>query len=120
MVRSLKTIVIYSLLFAGLLVPKVAAVALHLNPNITAIVICNGTELVTIHIGADGQPIEIATAEHAPCVLADPNAVANPAYALWTKAPRSYRATFVENTIDFRSEAEAGLLPDLRGPPAVI
>ncbi len=108
------------MLIAGLLVPKVSALALHLNPNIMAIVICTGTEMVTIHIGADGEPVETTEAGQASCVLADPNAGANPAYAVWTQAPRSYRASFVEIANSARTEAEVGLLPDLRGPPRVI
>ena len=76
--------------------------------------------MVTIHIDRDGQPVETTETEHAPCVVADPNAAVNAAYTRWTQAPRSYRATFVENASAVRSDAEAGLLPDLRGPPPVI
>jgi len=120
MIGPLKNMLIFALLTVGLLVPKVSALALHLNPNIMAIVICTGTDIITIHIGADGQPVEASEAEQAACVLSDPNAIANRAYAQWTLAPRSYRATFVENENALRSEAETGLLPCLRGPPFVI
>ena len=120
MIRRPKSIVIFFLLIAGLLVPRISALALHLNPNIMAIVICTGTEMVTIHIGADGHPIETTEAEQTLCILADAHAETTSAYTQWTKVPRSYRATFVENAMSVRSEAEVGLLPDLRGPPFVI
>lgn len=115
-----KTAILVPLMVLGLLAPKLSALALHLNPNIMAIVICTGTEMVTIHIGADGEPIEVTEAEQTPCVMADPNAIKSPEFARWTKAPRSYRVAFVDIHNDDRSQAEVGLLPDLRGPPSVI
>lgn len=120
MFGPLREMLVGALLIAGILVPKVSALALHLNPNIMAIVICTGTDMVTIHIGPDGQPLEVSEVEQTACVLADPKAIANRAYAQWTLAPRSYRARFVENENVLRSEAEEGPLPDLRGPPFVI
>jgi len=115
-----KLFVIYALLFLGLLAPKLSPLALYLSPNIMAVVICTGADMVTIYIGADGQPVEVSEVELAACVLADPSAVADYVYARWTQAPRTCRARFVENTSALRTEAERGLLPALRGPPFVI
>ncbi len=120
MFGRLRLFVVLPLLIAGMLVPKVSALALHLNPNIMAIVICTGSELVTIHIGPDGTPIEAEDTLLSPCVMADPNDVSAPAYARWTQAPRSYQVSFSDIRRPNPTEAELGLLPDLRGPPFVI
>lgn len=113
----------YSLLIlltvVGLVAPKVSALALHLNPNVMAIVICSGDALVTVHIGADGEPVETVETGHAPCVLTPPLAAASVPDLRWSVTPRSYRPTFVEIVPSARSDGELGLLPDLRGPPRV-
>jgi hypothetical protein len=120
MIVLLGAFIIFSLLIAGLLVLEVSTPTPHLNPNITATVIRIGTEMVTMHIGADRHPVETTEAGQAPYIPAAQNIGVSSAYALWTQAPRSYRATFVESTNSGRTEAEMGLLPDLRGPPRVI
>ena len=118
MIVLLRVFIVFPLLIAGLLVLEVSTP--HLNPNITATVIRIGTEMVTMHIGADRHPVETTEAGQAPYIPAAQNIGVSSAYALWTQAPRSYRATFVESTNSGRTEAEMGLLPDLRGPPRVI
>lgn len=120
MAAYLKTLFIVPALVAALLAPKLSSLVLHLHPGIMTIVICTGSEMVTLHIGADGEPVELDEASPAPCLLVNPNDIGHPAYVRWTQAPRTYRATFVEIHHDFRSQAEVGLLPALRGPPFVI
>ena len=114
-----KAVLIVPLLIAGLLTPKLSALVLHVNPNITTIVICAGNEMVTIHLDADGKPVETAETAQSPCVLADPGADIGPAYTRWTTAPKTYHRRFVQKAHMGRSQAERGLLADLRGPPFV-
>ena len=85
-----------------------------------ALVIRIGTEVVTIHTGAGGQPVKTTEVGQAAYIFADQNVGVSSAYALWTQAHRSYRAIFIESTNSGRTEAEVGLLSDLRGPPRVI
>jgi hypothetical protein len=120
MLRRVVALFLIPLLIAGVLAPKLSALILHLSPHLTTAVICTGTQMITIHIGTDEQPVEVSETDHGPCVLADPEALAHQAYADWTQAPRSYRHSFVEITQGFASAAELGLLPDLRGPPVLV
>jgi len=114
------SITVFAVATLPLLAPKVAALAVHLNSAITSIVICTGADMVVIHLGADGKPMDLAQTDHGACVVADPDANAAPIYLSWVKAPRCYQATPVDLSHGLRSQAEIGLLPDLRGPPRVI
>lgn len=118
MCSRLRLLGLVPLLILGLLAPKISALLLHLNPNVTAVVICTGTELVTIHIGADGKPVKVDEVAQAPCLLTDPDALPHPDLARWTRTPASYDVTFAALARDARTQAEIGLLQDLRGPPA--
>ena len=113
-------IVILLAISAALLLPKISAVVMHLHPGILTTVICTGSEMLTIHVGANGEPIEVAEGDHAPCVMADPGALDATPVTAWNAAPRSYRYGFNNLSRVGSTDAELGLLPDLRGPPDVI
>lgn len=104
----------------ALLLPKLSAVVLALHPGVSSAVVCTGTGMVTIQLDAQGQPVDAVQSDQSPCIMAAPQDSTAPALAVWTAAPRSYRVSFVDRSPSLRSQAEIGLLPDLRGPPALI
>lgn len=108
------------LILAGLVLPKLSVLALHLHPDITTVVICTGSEMVTISIGADGTPIETGETDQSPCLVSDGKLKQASAWVTWTMAPRSYRHGFVEKPFARPSQSELGLLPDPRGRPRLV
>ncbi len=57
------------LLTLGLLLPRTGAALADLM-GFQSLVICTGTDLVTLVISPDGTPIEVEIAEHGPCLAA--------------------------------------------------
>lgn len=120
MKRPRLTYLVLHLAALAILLPKLSAVVLALHPGVTSAVVCTGAGMVTIQLDTTGQPVEVVQDDQGPCVLAAPHDDTAPAFVGWTAAPRSYRAHFVDLSLALRSQAEIGLLPDLRGPPTVI
>lgn len=118
MTRWLKTCLILPLLL-GLVSPKIGAVLLDLHPNITQVVICTGSETVTLRLGADGTPVETRVSEDVPCVLGEAVPGARQAAAGWTQLARRYPARF-QAVPNRRPRHLAALLNrDSRAPPVV-
>ncbi|MEM1066566.1 MAG: hypothetical protein AAGJ74_13785 [Pseudomonadota bacterium] len=67
----------------GLLVPKMGAVIAGLVPGVTQVVICTGSEMITLTLGPDGAPIETEELRAEPCVMVTEAAAESPAPALW-------------------------------------
>lgn len=99
----------------GLLAPKLAVLALHLNPSILELIVCTGSERVIVHLDRDGQPIEVIDAAHSDCVFTKSDDIAY--YVRWVLAPKSYRGGFHNIAALWRGHDERGLLPQLRAPP---
>lgn len=119
MKRFLARSMVALLTMVCLLAPKVSALALHLNPDITAIVICSGSELITIHINADGEPVEITEADHTPCVMGDVNSATADFAPAWLAILLEDLYAFSESPAVTRNDAEHGALPEPRGPPVL-
>lgn len=103
----------------GLLLPRVSGVLLDLMPGVNAVVVCTGNQLVVLHIGNDGQPVEVAQNEPHGCLLADgPHtdaALAVIAALIWMTMVLT-----LPGQIDVMAgKARLRLLPVKRGPPAV-
>lgn len=54
----------------GVLLPRVSGAVLSLVPGVSMAVICTGTQMTVLHIGADGQPIEQVLDEPHQCLRA--------------------------------------------------
>ncbi|MCT4556663.1 MAG: DUF736 domain-containing protein [Pelagimonas sp.] len=67
----------------GVLLPRSSAVLAEIIPGIERITICTGTEIKTLTIGPDGQPIEESTSESPHCVMADGAAVSETPQPYW-------------------------------------
>lgn len=55
----------------GLLLPRVSGVLLDMIPGLNAVVVCTGNQLVVLHIGSEGQPVETAQNEPHVCFPMD-------------------------------------------------
>lgn len=58
-------------LVAGILLPRAGAILTELIPGIDRMVICTGTEMITLTIGPDGEPIQEIDSATPHCVMAD-------------------------------------------------
>lgn len=57
------------LIILGTLAPKVTAVLAEILPGFQTIVICTGTEMMTLRVGPDGVPIETTEAISDTCAM---------------------------------------------------
>lgn len=107
-------------LITALLAPKLSALALHVMPGAISAVICTGSELVTIQIDANGNPVEVTETDHGACLLANPDTLGWDRLAGWWAAPKSFHKAFAVHPVTFLSNAESGLIADQRGPPQMV
>lgn len=119
-VRAFRLALILSFVLLGLLVPKVSALIAHFHPQITTIVICSGSELITYQIGPDGKIVQTDERDHAPCHIATPNQLAQPLDAFWLQFSQGDDYRFSLRNDLFANRAQIALLPDSTGPPFMI
>ncbi|MEM7720271.1 MAG: hypothetical protein AAF222_13820 [Pseudomonadota bacterium] len=117
MIRFLRSCLLLPLLLWALLLPKLSVILLEFNPNIQTVVICTGTEMVTITVGPDGEPIHVDDGEDAPCVLTEDKALSVPSDPDWVALARSYAFAFVVNTNPALQRAPERLSRDSQAPP---
>lgn len=119
MMRRLRSPVLVTLLILGVLAPKLSVLALHLNPYVTAIVICDGHGMTTIHVDADGQPVDVTSTNHGDCIVVNADQTIARLDPDWRELARSYTRAFSEIEHVFASAQGVARLPDPRGPPSV-
>jgi len=120
MMRRFTTLLAVPMLIAGLLAPKVSALLLHVHPGVMAVVICTGTEMIVVHVGPNGEPIEDMASDHQPCIAAHADLTPRAALERWFEAPRSYRHRFVAIPHPMADETRLSALADVRGPPRLV
>lgn len=104
----------------GLLLPKMSAVVATLVPGVMVVTICTGSEMVTLTLNADGEPVEEVEPAVDHCVLADLVQKGPQAEAPWVALARSYRCPFVANPNPNHTCDYLRLQDPPRGPPALI
>lgn len=103
-----------------LALPRVSAVLVELIPGIDTVVICTGSEYVTITIGPDGEPLDVDESSDNRCTLSDMAGIGLRPQTFWQRLATSFDKAF--------SVAENQRLADLhltfqqpsRAPPALI
>ncbi len=107
-------------LIAGLLIPRMSAVIADVIPGIQTMVICTGEGLITLTIGADGQPVEAVETEPHPCVMSEVLTLAYADVPLWQRLAADYAHDFAirENTRVFDSHLSR--IAHSRAPPVMI
>lgn len=104
----------------ALALPRVSAVLVEFIPGIDTIVICTGSEYVTITLGPDGEPLDVEESSDNRCTLSEIAEIGIRPQAFWQRLATSFDKAF--------SVAENQRLADLhltfqqpsRAPPAVI
>ena len=94
---TLSRTVLFLFLAGALLFPKLNALLIELHPHVRTVVICTGSELVTLKIGPSGQPIEAEAASHAPCLVGTAPATGCQAFT-WARIRHATQARFVAIT----------------------
>ncbi|MEL6645900.1 MAG: hypothetical protein AAFQ79_18360 [Pseudomonadota bacterium] len=87
-------------LTTGLILPKMGGVLAGFVPGVMQVVICTGTEMVTVTLGPDGQPIETEVIEGEPCVMTAAALPADTALPLWHRLARDHRDAFSAVVLD--------------------
>lgn len=100
------------LLVFGIAAPKAGWLIAHWALGAETLVICTGTQLVTLTLDADGNPVEGSTPQAHDCVFAKGDATAPPALAA---APLATAAPLARTQAP---EPGHTTIPTLRGNPA--
>lgn len=106
-----------TLLLWAMILPKVAGVLLEWHPNIQTVVICTGTDMVTLTIGPNGKPIEVESEEDAPCVMTEETVIEVDVRTAWIALARDYRATFIAHPSPLNGHLSKLLNRTSQGPP---
>lgn len=117
MIRLLSSYLLMPLLLWALLLPKLSAILLDFNPNVQTVVICTGTEMITLTVGADGKPIHVDDGEEAPCVITEEELVTAPSDPDWVALTRSFSFAFVVNASHVLQDAPERLNRHSQAPP---
>tara|TARA_Y100001956_G_scaffold69512_1_gene72855 strand:+ start:75 stop:488 length:414 start_codon:yes stop_codon:yes gene_type:complete len=104
----------------GLLLPKMSAVVASLVPGVMVVTICTGSEMVTLTLNADGEPVEEVEPAVDHCVLADLIQDQPQPEAPWVALARSYRCPFVATPNPYQTCDYLRQQDPPRGPPALI
>lgn len=121
MLSSLLRLAFVVAVASGLLLPRMTAVLAELLPGVQTMVICTGTELITLTIGPDGTPIEADDTGALPhCTLADLVEPSGPVLPAWVAlhAPEAPQPAILLN-----QAADQDRLTRLRlsrAPPALV
>lgn len=106
-------------LTVGILLPRMSAVLADIIPGVTQVAICTGSEIITLTIGPDGQPIETEI-ETSHCVLGDTSAMADGPDPVWVTLARSYHPLFISLIHDAADQDRLSRIAPSRAPPALI
>ena len=107
-------------LIMALALPRVSAVLVEFIPGIDTVVICTGSEYVTITLGPDGKPLDVDESSDNRCTLSEMAGIGLRPQTFWQRLATSFDKAF--------SVAENQRLADLnltfqqpsRAPPALI
>ncbi|GAA6209426.1 hypothetical protein NBRC116601_27190 [Cognatishimia sp. WU-CL00825] len=107
-------------LIVALVLPRVSAVLVEFIPGVDTVIICTGSEYVTLTLGPDGTPIDVAESSDNRCTLSDTPELTVALQPFWHQLARGFQHPFkvVENgqsTLDRLAHLEPS-----RAPPAVI
>ncbi|MDX8350282.1 hypothetical protein SLH49_20005 [Cognatiyoonia sp. IB215446] len=108
------------LLVAGLIAPRMSAAIAQVIPGVQVMVICTGDQMVTLTIGADGEPIEVTdTADHV-CIKSDVVKAAALVDPFWSELDRSYAFRFAIRESTRSAPSPLTRISPSRAPPVVV
>lgn len=103
----------------GILAPRASAIAMDLMPGtFQTVVICNGFEMTTITIDAEGNKVEIASDGHE-CVMKDAVAKATAPAPQWQRLARAHQLGTARSDL-VRAPQPTALPPPAIGPPLTV
>ena len=119
MIKGIRTLLLTGLILASLLLPKMGAAIVDLNPRVFTAVVCTGDRMVVMRIGPDGTPVELSEVDERPCISITP---ATPA-ALAAEHVETLALDFAPRFVEKR--AHPGVAPELhpqspQGPPVPV
>lgn len=120
MVRAFFNSALMLLLVAGILTPKVSAVAVELMPHAQGVVICTGTELIVLRIGPDGAPLEAPQIATDNCTMCETLVDLRSPKQFWERLARDYQFRFAVKLHQLVNLDLMALSLPTRAPPEVI
>lgn len=94
MTQSIARHLLVLCLVLGTVLPKASAVLFEIIPGFQSIVICTGTDLVTLQIGPDGAPVKTPTDQHDVCAVEDPLRLAERTIPFWVRSTQNHALAF--------------------------
>lgn len=112
----LRSLIVFYLIL-GIVLPKVSGLLLELHPGVTVQVICTGTEMITLRIGPDGNPVKVTQTDAGPCVLSDPSMADLRVDPPWVVLARQFDTTFIAVPSPTSDTERLAIQPESHGPP---
>lgn len=107
-------------LIMALALPRVSAVLVEFIPGIDTVVICTGSEYVTITLGPDGAPIDIEESSDNRCTLSELAEIGIPPQTFWQRLASSFDRTFSVTENQRLADLHLTFQQPSRAPPALI
>jgi hypothetical protein len=107
-------------LTAALLLPRVSAVLVEFIPGVDTIVICTGSEYVTITLGPDGSPLSTTESSDNRCTLSEVAALDLPEPAYWEQLSADHQVAFSVKENQRLATLRLTLKAPSRAPPVLI
>lgn len=118
--RIYETAVALFVLIAVLLLPRISAVVVEFIPGAETVIICTGSEYVTITLDADGAPVEVKETQDSDCLRTLAAGIDAAPTPLWHMLARSYSVAFARHEHLAPSGEVLKTLEPSRAPPVLI
>ena len=118
--RVYETTVTLFVLIVALLLPRISAVVVEFIPGIDTVVLCTGSDYVTITLDGEGSPVEVSETQDSDCLRGFADPIVQTPETLWQKLARSYAVDFTRRDHPAPASEVLKTLEPSRAPPVVI
>lgn len=108
------------LVVAGVLAPRVSAALTTVMPGFMTVVICTGTQMITLTLGPDGTPVSPQETTSAPCVLSDLAQSAPAQIPAWRALELPHARLFAIKTAPMPPVWDLAHSNPSRAPPVIL
>lgn len=120
MIRACFQTLLILVTVVGLLLPKMSAVIATLVPGVMVVTICTGSEMITLTLDAEGEPVEEVEPVVEHCVMGDVTTQDLTHAPQWVALARSYRCPFIACPNPADQVERLRLQEPSRAPPVLI
>jgi hypothetical protein len=119
-IRLYETTMTLLVLIVALLLPRVSAVLVEFLPGVDTVILCTGSDYVTVTLDAEGNPTEVSDAQGSDCLRSLAAEVSLDPSSFWQKLTRDFDVVFARLEHPSPGLDVLHFLKAPRAPPVVI